>query len=141
MLEDVGGASPAQVEVRVTPATQPIDVRMDPMMLKRGVDNLVRNAIQSVYEAKPHGGGRVLVRAYASGRSGYIEVRDNGPGIEEQNWDRVFDPYYTTRNEGTGLGLAIVKKVVLEHSGEVRLDRAPEGGARFTIELPLLESP
>jgi nitrogen fixation/metabolism regulation signal transduction histidine kinase len=139
MLEDIGEEAPAQVEVRVTPATHPINVRMDPMMLKRGVDNLVRNAVQSVHEAKPHGGGRVLVRAYESGRSGFIEVRDNGPGIEAENWDRVFDPYYTTRTEGTGLGLAIVKKVVLEHSGEVRLDRAPEGGARFTIELPLRE--
>ena len=89
---------------------------------------------------QPEGGGRVLVRAYASTRSGFIEVRDNGPGIEPEVWERVFDPYYTTRAEGTGLGLAIVKKVVLEHGGEVRLDRAPEGGARFTIELPLMGS-
>jgi signal transduction histidine kinase len=113
---------------------------MDPMMLKRGVDNLVRNAIQAAHEAKPDGGGRVFVRAYRRRSSGFIEVRDNGDGISEENWDRVFDPYYTTRAEGTGLGLAIVKKVVLEHGGEVRLDRAPEGGARFCIELPLLES-
>jgi signal transduction histidine kinase len=80
----------------------------------------------------------VLVRTFASGGSGLIEVRDNGPGIAEENWDRVFDPYYTTKSEGTGLGLAIVKKVVLEHGGEVRLDRAPEGGSRFTMELPLM---
>ena len=140
MLEDVGRGAPVPVDVEVRPATEVIRVRMDPMMLKRGVDNLVRNATQSVYEAMPEGGGRVLVRAYASGGSGFIEVRDNGPGIAEENWDRVFDPYYTTKTEGTGLGLAIVKKVVLEHGGEVRLDRAPEGGARFTIELPLLES-
>lgn len=140
MLEDAGGGSPVPVEVRVVAATQPIEVRMDPMMLKRGVDNLVRNAIQSVRDAKPDGGGRVFVRSYALERSGFIEVRDNGPGVDEENWDRVFDPYYTTKSEGTGLGLAIVKKVVLEHSGEVRLDRAPEGGARFTIELPLRKS-
>ena len=137
MLEDAGGGSPAPVEVRVIAATEPVEVRMDPMMLKRGVDNLVRNAIQSVHDAKPDGGGQVVVRSYASDRSAFIEVRDNGPGVAEENWERVFDPYYTTKSEGTGLGLAIVKKVVLEHSGEVRLDRAPEGGARFTIELPL----
>jgi signal transduction histidine kinase len=110
------------------------------MMLKRGLDNLLRNAIHSVYEAKPARGGRVFVRAYARANNGVIEVRDNGPGIAEENWERVFDPYYTTKTEGTGLGLAIVKKVVLEHGGEVRLDHAPEGGARFTIELPLTES-
>jgi len=140
ILEDVGGGAAAPVEVRVSCATEPIHVRMDPMMLKRGVDNILRNAIQAANEAKPSGGGRVLVRAYASEGSGFIEVRDNGPGITQENWDRVFDPYYTTKAEGTGLGLAIVKKVVLEHGGQVTLDRAPEGGARFSIELPLLES-
>jgi signal transduction histidine kinase len=112
---------------------------MDPMMLKRGVDNLLRNAVQAVYQAHPSGGGSVLVTAYATARAGFIEVRDNGAGVAEEDWDRVFDPYYTSKSEGTGLGLAIVKKVVLEHGGQVRLDRAPEGGARFTIELPLMD--
>jgi len=113
---------------------------MDPMMLKRAVDNIVRNAIQAAYEAYPEGGGQVWLRAYAKDRGGFVEVRDNGSGIAEENWERVFDPYYTDKPEGTGLGLAIVKKVVLEHGGKVRLDRAPEGGARFSIELPLMES-
>ena len=138
MLEDVGGGTTAAVDVRVSCATDPIRVRMDPMMLKRGVDNIVRNAIQAVHQHRPSGGGRVLVRGYSIGNAAYIEVRDNGPGIAKENWDRVFDPYYTTKSEGTGLGLAIVKKVVLEHGGEVRLDRAPEGGSRFTMELPLM---
>jgi nitrogen fixation/metabolism regulation signal transduction histidine kinase len=140
ILEDVGEGIPAPVEVQVSCATEPIRVRMDPMMLKRGVDNLLRNAIQAVYEEHPSGGGRVLVRAYGTVNAGFIEVRDNGPGIPKEDWDRVFDPYYTSKAEGTGLGLAIVKKVVLEHGGEVRLDRAPEGGARFRIELPLMEA-
>ena len=90
------------------------------------------------------GSGEVAVTtrlsAYRTDATGFIEVRDNGPGIPKENWDRVFDPYYTSKAEGTGLGLAIVKKVVLEHGGEVKLDRAPEGGARFSIELPLMES-
>jgi two-component system nitrogen regulation sensor histidine kinase NtrY len=140
ILEDVGHGTPAPVEVRVSCATEPIHVRMDPMMLKRAVDNVLRNAIQAVCEARPSGGGHVFVRAYASDHNGFIEVRDDGPGIAKENWDRAFDPYYTSKAEGTGLGLAIVKKVVLEHGGEVTVDRAPEGGARFSIELPLMES-
>lgn len=140
ILEDIGGAGPAPVEVRVSCATKPMQVRMDPMMLRRGVDNILRNAVQAVYAAKPTGGGQVLLRAYAVGKKAFIEVRDNGPGVAKADWDRVFDPYYTTKSEGTGLGLAIVKKVVLEHGGEVSLDRAPEGGARFRIELPLIGS-
>jgi nitrogen fixation/metabolism regulation signal transduction histidine kinase len=140
VLEDLGDGEAAPVEVSVSCATEPISVRMDPMMLKRGVDNILRNAIQAAYAAHPTGGGRVLLSAFASEGKGYIEVRDNGSGVAEQNWERVFDPYYTTKSEGTGLGLAIVKKVVLEHGGEVRLDSAAEGGARFRIELPLMES-
>ncbi|MGB8329513.1 MAG: ATP-binding protein [Polyangiales bacterium] len=138
ILEDVGHGTPAPVEVRLSCATEPINVRMDPMMLKRGIDNILRNAVQAVYETHPAGGGCVFVRTYATARAGLIEVRDNGPGIPEQDWERVFDPYYTSKSEGTGLGLAIVKKVVLEHGGHVSLDRAPEGGARFRIELPLM---
>ncbi|MDH3728234.1 MAG: ATP-binding protein, partial [Myxococcales bacterium] len=106
--------------------------------LRRGVDNILRNAIQAVYRAKPTGGGQVLLRAYSIEESAFIDVLDNGPGIAREDWDRVFDPYYTTKVEGTGLGLAIVKKVVLEHGGEVSLDDAPEGGARFRIKLPLM---
>ncbi len=139
ILEDVGRGTPAPVRARVSCATRPIPVRMDLMMMKRALDNIVRNAIQAAYDAKPSGGGEVRIQAYVRDRTARIEVRDNGPGIEPSQWDRVFDPYYTTKPEGTGLGLAIVKKVVLEHGGEVSLDRAPEGGARFRIELPLLE--
>ncbi len=139
MLEDLGGEVPAPVQVVVNPATHPIRVRMDPMMLKRAVDNLVRNAIQAVHEARPEGGGRVIVRTYETRRCGVVEVTDNGRGIAEEIMERVFDPYYTTKPDGSGLGLAIVKKVVLEHGGQIRLDRAPEGGACFRVELPLLE--
>ena len=139
VLEDLGRGASVPVEVSVTCATEPISVRMDPMMLKRGVDNILRNAIQATHASHPNGGGQVVLSAFASQGKGYIEVRDNGPGVDEQNWERVFDPYYTTKSEGTGLGLAIVKKVVLEHGGEVRVDRAPEGGARFRKEQPLME--
>ena len=140
ILEDIGENGPALVDVQVSCATKPMHVRMDLMMLRRGVDNILRNAIQAVYAAKPTGGGHVLLRAYSLEKSAFIEVRDNGPGIAREDWERVFDPYYTTKDEGTGLGLAIVKKVVLEHGGEVSLDRAPEGGARFRMELPLMSS-
>lgn len=137
ILEDVGRGAAAPVDVRISCATQPIPVRMDLMMMKRGLDNIVRNAIQATHALRPEGGGKVWIRAYVADDAAILEVCDNGPGIPEADWERVFDPYYTTRPEGTGLGLAIVKKVVLEHGGEVRLDRAPEGGARFRIALPL----
>jgi two-component system nitrogen regulation sensor histidine kinase NtrY len=137
MLGDLGVEDPEEVDVQIHCAREAMPVRMDLMMLKRGIDNLLRNAIQAVHEARPEGGGRVRLDVRPQGRKVWIEVRDNGAGIPPEDWERVFDPYYTTKAEGTGLGLPIVKKVVLEHGGEVTLDRAPEGGAWFRIEIPL----
>jgi nitrogen fixation/metabolism regulation signal transduction histidine kinase len=125
--------------VVITTETQgtPLPVRIDPMMLKRCVDNLVRNAVQAVRGARPETGGRVILAARREGAVAVLEVRDDGPGVPEADRGRVFDPYFTSKAEGTGLGLAIVKKVVLEHEGEVRCESAPEGGAAFRIRLPL----
>ena len=79
----------------------------------------------------------VIVAALVRDDHAILQVRDNGPGVPEEAWERVFDPYYTTKSEGTGLGLAIVKKIVLEHGGEISCSKAPEGGACFQIRLPL----
>ncbi len=137
ILGDVGGKDPASVQVLIKCATDPMPVRIDPMMLKRCLDNLVRNGVQALHRSPSSEQGKVVVEAYPEDDFAVIEIRDNGPGVPRDDWDRIFDPYYTTKSEGTGLGLAIVKKVVLEHGGEVRLTDSPEGGAQFRIELPL----
>lgn len=66
-----------------------------------------------------------------------ISVHDNGPGIAEDKWEQVFEPFFTTRAEGTGLGLAIVRQTIAEHQGSIAIGRNKEGGAVFTITLPL----
>jgi nitrogen fixation/metabolism regulation signal transduction histidine kinase len=113
-----------------------IPVAIDAQMLRRTLDNLVRNAVQAVAASGPEGGGRVIVAARREKTSAVLEVRDDGPGIAPADRDRVFDPYFTTKDEGTGLGLAIVKKVVLEHGGSIECVKAKEGGAAFRIRLP-----
>ena len=65
-----------------------------------------------------------------------ISFTDNGPGIPEDDLTRIFDPYFTTREEGTGLGLAMVKNVILQHGGQIRADNSPAGGAIFTMIFP-----
>jgi signal transduction histidine kinase len=75
-------------------------------------------------------------RAQGARRARLI-VDDDGPGVADAERTRVFEPYFTTKEHGTGLGLAIVKKIALEHEGDVTLERAPSGGARFVIDLPL----
>lgn len=128
---------PPGVEVRFDEPPGPLAVRIDGMMLKRCVDNLVRNAVEALADAD---GGTVVVSARRDGDRARIEIVDDGPGIEADARPRIFDPYYTTKAEGTGLGLAIVKKVVLEHGGDISCDER-EGavtGTRFVLSLPVV---
>ncbi|MEM6960887.1 MAG: ATP-binding protein, partial [Myxococcota bacterium] len=132
ILEDFGVSE--QVYIEFIDSGDSIPVCIDAMMLKRCVDNLLRNAVQSI-AAK--GSGRVWVRAHVEGPSVLLRVEDDGPGIPEADRQRVFDPYYTTRDEGTGLGLAIVKKIILEHHGKIQCLASDQGGALLQIHLPL----
>jgi len=126
--------APEGTEVHFEAVEGKLPVSIDAMMLKRGVDNLVRNAVEAMGEGA---GGVVRVRARRDGAEAIIEIIDNGPGIDPDDAARIFDPYYTTKSEGTGLGLAIVKKVILEHGGGITLETRPGEGTTFRISLPL----
>ncbi|MGE0615542.1 MAG: ATP-binding protein, partial [Bacteriovoracia bacterium] len=65
-----------------------------------------------------------------------VSVEDNGPGMEEDVRSRVFEPYFSTKQDGTGLGLAIAKRIVNDHDGFIRVESTPGKGTRFWIELP-----
>lgn len=142
-VEEAGGGAAGVTVVFDAPAT-PLPVRIDRIMLRRAVDNLVRNAVQALRGR----GGTVWVRAAshdvteADGAvvpQAWLVVEDDGPGIPAAERDRVFEPYFTTKPEGTGLGLAIVRKVCLDHDGDVGLEARPGGGARFVLTLPRVE--
>lgn len=108
----------------------------DRQLLKQCLVNLVENAVLSCREA---GGGPVQVRIRAEVADDEVEiwVEDNGPGIERERRERVFEPYESSREEGSGLGLAIVKKIILDHRGEVRVETSELGGAAIVIRLPI----
>jgi len=131
----LAGESEPSAELALSLDPEPIPVQIDGMMLKRCLDNLVRNAAQAMEERPAP--RKVLIRSARSGQHALLEVHDNGPGVPERDRGRIFDAYFTTKGEGTGLGLPIVKKVVLEHGGEIRCGESPLGGAAFYIELPL----
>jgi nitrogen fixation/metabolism regulation signal transduction histidine kinase len=123
------------LEIQLELSDRPLPVRIDAMMLKRCLDNLIHNAAQAL---EGHAGPRVvMVRSLRQADSAVLQVHDNGPGVAPRDRARVFDPYFTTKGDGTGLGLAIVKKVVLEHAGEIQCGQSELGGAEFSIELPL----
>jgi len=66
-----------------------------------------------------------------------IRISDNGVGIEPNNREKIFEPFYTTRPDGTGLGLTIVKQIVEEHNGQINIQESSMGGARFVLHFPL----
>jgi len=124
------------------PPARPITVPLDRQMMRRVIDNLVRNALEALAGAGGPAAARTTARVEVeadllpgSARA-RIVVRDNGPGIPDDTREHIFEPYFTTKPTGTGLGLAIVKKIVLEHGGEIGVDSSP-GGTTFRIELPL----
>ena len=121
---------------------QPRVIPGDADLLHRAVFNLLLNAVQFAGS-----GGEVEVRLEGVGMGAAppglerrdplrLVVRDSGPGVEPAALTRIFDPFYTTRPGGTGLGLAVVHRAVAAHDGAVFVDRAPSGGAEFTIVLP-----
>lgn len=111
-------------------------VLADPVVLRRIVENLVDNAIESI-DYPP---GKVIVATRRSGgdeaRTVVIEVTDTGRGLTPEESERIFDDFYTTRETGTGLGLSIVRRLVMDLDGAVRVDSQPGIGSRFTLELP-----
>jgi len=101
--------------------------------LKQLFLNLLLNAIEAVPEK-----GKIVVRIQClSEASLQIEVQDNGPGIPADKRDRIFAPFYTTKNKGTGLGLATCRRIVTEHGGEIHVESTKGKGANFNITLPL----
>ena len=72
-----------------------------------------------------------------------MHIDDDGPGIHPDHLSKLFDPFFTTKSvgEGTGLGLYLVEEIINEHRGCIAVENRPEGGARFTIWLPLEKAP
>lgn len=107
---------------------------LDPDRLTQALLNLYINAIQAMPE-----GGQLTVSAGETAAGLEMVVADSGAGIPEEAFNKIFDPYYTSKNTGTGLGLAVVLKVVEAHGGTIRVRSALGRGTGFTVTLPRKE--
>jgi len=109
----------------------------DPHQLMQVFLNLIVNAEQAIREVRDK--GTLRIRLGRADSSVWVSFHDDGPGIPKENLASIFDPFYTTKRpgRGTGLGLSICKSVMKEHSGSVEAANAPDGGAMFTVTLPV----
>jgi two-component system nitrogen regulation sensor histidine kinase NtrY len=103
----------------------------DPELLHRAISNLVLNAV----DAMPQG-GTLTIRTRQENDRVYLEISDTGTGLTSEECQRLFTPYYSSKQQGTGLGLAIVQSVVSDHGGRISVESQPGRGATFRIELP-----
>jgi len=111
----------------------------DRTQLEQVVLNLLNNAEQAIRGAN-HGrrGGEIRIRSWRQGTSAVLEIEDDGPGIPTIARERIWDPFWTTKELGcgTGLGLAVVHGIVADHGGVIELDDGHGPGARFVVRLP-----
>jgi signal transduction histidine kinase len=125
-------------------------VRVDPTQVRQVVLNLITNASEAVEDGgriTVSGGSEVLSAAALSdmtfsadatpGRFAYIDVRDTGPGMDAATLSRVFDPFFSTKQNGRGLGLAAVQGIVRSHRGALRVTSMPGKGTAFRVWFPL----
>ncbi|MEE2761454.1 MAG: ATP-binding protein, partial [Pseudomonadota bacterium] len=110
------------------------------LQIGRALTNILKNAAESI-NGRPEADdstlepGRIQLILCIDGRRPHIEISDNGKGFPGDLFDRITEPYVTTRERGTGLGLAIAKKIAEDHSGELLLRNNIDGGASVTIVL------
>jgi len=124
-------ANKKQVQIEQELLAQNPIIDCDFELLTQVLLNLVINAIQIVPE-----NGMVRIRTHSFNQHIAIEVADNGPGIDDDDYQRLFDPFFTKREGGIGLGLTVTNQIVLAHHGKLSAARSEWGGACFTLLLP-----
>ena len=135
----IGELQEAIPGVKVTAEGRFGQVSGDEGLLRQAILNIARNAAEAASDAP--GTGRVFilgsVEAIGNNEVQQIRVVDSGPGISAAALEKMFRPFFTTKAHGTGLGLPVVQKIILQHGGRVEARNRPEGGAEFTVTLPI----
>jgi two-component system nitrogen regulation sensor histidine kinase NtrY len=125
------------VQLNVSMPENPPMAELDVEQFRRVMINIFDNAIQAMTNS-----GKIDVSLHfdVPGNKACIEIADNGPGIRDEDKERLFLPYFSTKKDGTGLGLAIAYRIIKEHKGYIRVRDNDPGGTMFIIEIPIKES-
>lgn len=107
-------------------------LQLDDKLIKQAVLNIIKNAMNAM-----PGGGHLAINIFLENENILLVIKDDGEGIEEENLDKIFEPYFTTKDFGSGLGLTLVYKIIKEHDGEIQLKSKLGLGTSFIIKLPI----
>jgi signal transduction histidine kinase len=108
------------------------EIQADADMLYQSFLNILLNAMQSM-----PGGGKIAVAIRSNSKAVTINFDDEGQGISDEILEKIWDPFFTTKEMGTGLGLGMVKNIIESHGGNIRIENRTEGGTRAIVELPV----
>jgi signal transduction histidine kinase len=108
-----------------------LPVEADPNQLKQVLLNLVKNALEATEDR-----GAILVSSGTDDGQVWFSVQDTGKGMSEDVQEKIFHPFYTTKEKGTGLGLAVINKIVTDHHGTITVSSVAGSGSTFTVRLP-----
>ncbi|HEY0154211.1 MAG TPA: HAMP domain-containing sensor histidine kinase [Longimicrobium sp.] len=109
----------------------------DPYYLRQVFENLVRNACEAMHDQDDR---RLTLRVESAAGSAEVRVTDNGPGIEPEKLDQIFQPFVSSKGKGMGLGLAICREIVEGHGGRLEVESTPGVGSTFIVRLPLYDA-
>ena len=123
---------PEKIEVILNVEKDFPGILADPILMKRVLINLIKNAVEAMPE-----GGKIRIGASVKGSNALIEVEDTGIGIPEENMKEIFRPFFTTKPKGLGLGLAVCKKLIEAQGGEISVKSKIGKGTKFKIEIPI----
>ena len=107
---------------------------LDEVQVKQALVNLIKNAVQAMTQ-----GGTLTLTTIGEADGVWVHVADTGGGIPQEKINRIFQPYFTTKEKGTGLGLMIVQRIVREHGGRIELESNTGEGTTFRLWFPIAE--
>ncbi len=126
----IGGKA---IDFRAEASPVSLELTADPDLVEQVLLNLLRNAVEAVERSEEP---RIQVSAKMDGRGRpTIQVKDNGPGIEEEVQQRIFIPFFTTKQEGSGIGLSLCREIMRSHGGTINVDSTPGQGAEFSLRF------
>jgi C4-dicarboxylate-specific signal transduction histidine kinase len=130
-----------RIRLKTEFSAEPLRICGDRVQLQQVIVNLLVNSIQAQTQQEASGGLIELRTGLEDDGAIFFAVHDGGPGIAPENLDRIFDGFFTTKDDGMGIGLSVCQSIIVAHGGNITADNHTEGGAVFRVTLPLDPDP